>query len=119
MKSAALLLCLLSFSVMVAAQAVPHSNYAPPSGAQASATASQNPSTPASSDLRGCLSGSKGNYTLIDHWGKSHKVTGDNHALWEEVGHEVDMSGKMEAANTFQETGITDIAARCWNFGLK
>jgi hypothetical protein len=66
--------------------------------------------------LRGCLSGTHGNYTLLDHSGKSHKVTGNNARLWDETGHEVDLTGKVGAGGTFQETELTDIASRCWNF---
>jgi len=70
--------------------------------------------------LRGCLIGSKGIYRLTDHQGKQHKVVGDNHALWDETGHEVYLTGSVGSGNapTFQETGIEDIASRCWNFSL-
>jgi hypothetical protein len=113
MKSAVLLLSMLTLAAaMAVAQMAPHSSYAPSSGNQVSSTTSQ------SNDLRGCLSGTKGNYTLLDHQGKSHKVTGDNHELWDEVGHEVDLTGKSNSGKTFQETEITDIAPRCWNFKL-
>ena len=113
MKTAVLLLSMLTLAAtMAVAQAAPHSNYAASSANQGSAMTSQ------SSDLRGCLSGTKGNYTLLDHQGKGHKVTGDNHELWDEVGHEVDLTGKASTGNTFHETEITDIASRCWNFKL-
>ncbi|MGB8768808.1 MAG: hypothetical protein WCC92_04285 [Candidatus Korobacteraceae bacterium] len=113
MKTAVLLLSMLTLAAtMAVAQMAPHSNYASTSGDHSSATTSQ------SNDLRGCLSGTKGNYTLLDHQGKTHKVTGDNHELWDEVGHEVDLTGKPNSGNTFQETEITDIDSRCWNFKL-
>ena|SRR5215472_9409477 len=110
MKAVFLLAVLTWAASMATGRAVPHSNYAAPSGNQASSTANQ------SNDLRGCLSGTKGNYTLVDHQGNSHKVTGDDHALSDEVGHEVDLTGKANSGNAFNETGITDIASRCWNF---
>jgi hypothetical protein len=110
MKAVLLLAVLTWAASMAMGQAVPHKNYAANSGSQASSTASQ------SNDLRGCLSGAKGNYTLVDHQGNSHKVTGDDHALGDEVGHEVDLAGKANSGNTFQETAITDIASRCWNY---
>jgi hypothetical protein len=113
MKTAVLLLSMLTFAATIAvAQTTTHSNYAPFPGNQA-ATADQ------SADLRGCLSGSKGNYTLLDHQGKSHKVVGDNRELGDDVGHEVDLTGRPNSGNAFQETEITDIASRCWNFKLK
>ncbi|MGB7556638.1 MAG: hypothetical protein WBM04_19890 [Candidatus Korobacteraceae bacterium] len=114
MKTAILLLSMLTLAATIAAaQTTTHSNYAPTSGNQAVASTDQ------SGDLRGCLSGSKGNYTLLDHQGKSHQVVGDNRELWDDVGHEVDLTGKPNSGNAFQETGITDIASRCWNFKLK
>lgn len=120
MKGTILLLSLLLLVVaMAAAQAAPRSNFAPPSGAQ-SAAAGHATST-SGNDLRGCLSGTKGDYTLTDHQGKQHRVVGDNHVLWDDVGHEVDMTGTMgtgKNSNAFQETEITDIAMRCWNFSL-
>ena len=113
MKTAVLLLSTLTLAAtMAVAQAAPRSNYAPSSANQSSAMTSQ------SNDLRGCLSGTKGNYTLLDHQGKSHKVVGDNQRLWDDVGHEVDLTGKASSGNAFQETEITDIASRCWNFKL-
>ena len=117
MKKAALFLSLLLATTLAAAQTSTHSNFAPTSGNQASTSTIHSASAPAN-DLRGCLSGSKGDYQLVDHQGKAHKVTGDNHLLWDEVGHEVDMTGKVSSGNTFQETSLTDIASRCWNFHM-
>jgi hypothetical protein len=115
MKTAVLLLSFLALAaITAAAQAVPHPKFALSSGSQASVTASQSQDN----HLRGCLSGSKGNYTLIDHQGQSHKVTGDNRLLWDDVGHELDMTVRPLAGNMFQETEITDIASRCWDFHL-
>ena len=71
-----------------------------------------------SESLRGCLSGTKGNYTLTDHNGNQYKVVGGNQRLWDEVDREVDLSGMTKGSNTFQQSQITDIASRCWNFKL-
>ncbi len=102
---------------MAAAQTASQSHFATASGNHNSATSSQ--SAPAQSNsLRGCLSGSKGNYILTDHQGKQYKVVGDNHALWDDAGHEVDLSGAAKSSDSFQESAITDIASRCWNFRL-
>ncbi len=108
---------LVLIATMAMAQAVPQSHFAGTPANQNSAMPSRNAATQ-SSDLRGCLSGSKGNYTLTDHHGNQYKVVGDSHRLWDEVGHEVDLSGTTQGSNTFQESQITDIAARCWNFKL-
>lgn len=117
MNRAVPLLSLLLLAAMAAAQTAPHSSFAPPSP-QSSPTASHSQSSPGS-DLRGCLSGKKGDYTLTDHQGKQHRVVGDNHLLWDEVGHEVDITGTpANTPNTLKETEITDIASRCWNFKL-
>jgi len=111
MKTVVLALALLSFAAIpLAAQTASHST---------STTNPAHQSSMTGNDLRGCLSGSKGNYTLVDHQGKAHKVTGDNHLLADDVGHEVDMNGATAAHNVFHDTEITDIASRCWNFSLQ
>jgi len=114
------LLPLVLAATMAMAQAAPQSHFAPTPGSTSLATAGQTASAQSDS-LRGCLSGTKGNYILTDHQGKTHEVVGDNHALWDETGHEVDLTGNPgsgNASNTFQESEITDIASRCWNFTL-
>jgi hypothetical protein len=121
LKKAVLLLSpLLLAATMAAAQAAPNSHFTAAPANTSSAMAGQTASAQSDS-LRGCLTGSKGIYTLTDHQGKQHKVVGDNHALWDEVGHEVDLTGKPgsgDASSTFQESEISDIASRCWNFTL-
>ena len=72
---------LLLAATMATAQPAPQSHFAASPGNTSSATAGQNASAQSGS-LRGCLSGSKGNYILTDHQGKQHKVVGNNHALW-------------------------------------
>jgi hypothetical protein len=120
MKTAIALLWLLFLTAaMAAAQTAPHSNFASASGAQSAAATEHSSSTTSSDDLRGCLSGKKGDYTLTDHQGEQHRVVGDNHLLWDDVGHEVDLTGKPANNGTFQETQIMNIDSRCWNFSLK
>ncbi len=108
---------LLLTAPLIMAQAAPQSHFAAAPANQNSAMPSHNAATQGD-DLRGCLSGSKGDYTLIDHQSKQYKVVGDSHQLRDEVGHEVDLSGSTKGSNTFQESQITDIASRCWNFKL-
>jgi photosystem II stability/assembly factor-like uncharacterized protein len=117
MKTAVLLLSLLLLATMAVAQSAPQSSFAPRS-AQSSPTASPSQSSPGD-ELRGCVRGKKGDYTLTDHQGKQHRIVGDDHLLWDEVGHEVEVTGTPSGkANTLKETEITDIASRCWNFTL-
>ncbi len=119
MKKGVLLLSpLLLAATMATAQAAPpSSHFAAAPGNASSATAGQAASA-RSSSLRGCLSGSKGNYILTDHQGQQHRVVGDNHGLRDEVDHEVYLTGSGSASDMFQESKITDIAPRCWNFTL-
>jgi hypothetical protein len=117
MKKAVLLLSLLLLATMAAAQTASQSSFAPPPG-QSSPTASHSQSS-SGTDLRGCLSGKKGDYTLTDHQGEQHRIVGDNHLLWDDVGHEVDITGTpANPPNTLKESEITDIASRCANFRL-
>jgi hypothetical protein len=118
MKRAALLLVSLSLAtVMSVAQATTHSNFAPTFGNQTSATP-RHTASEQGTDLRGCLIGAKDEYQLVDHQGKAHNVTGDKQLLSDEVGHEVDMTGRLRSGDTFHETALTDIASRCWNFSM-
>ena len=116
MKKVVLLLsALLLAATMAAAQAATQSHFAAPAANQTSA----NHSAATGSDLRGCLTGTKGDYMLVDHQGKEHKVVGNDHDLWNDTGHEVDITGQPGSAKApFHESEITDIASRCWNFTL-
>jgi hypothetical protein len=87
----------------------------------------QNPQvvrTPANSRatvVRGCLSGSPGNYTLTDPNGMQYRVTGDATLLRSMVGHEVEIkafenqaSGSARAApNRIQASGVRSASNRC------
>ena len=117
MKNAVLLSALLLVATVAMAQTAPQSHFAAAASNQSAAmmghaAASQN------NDLRGCLSGSGDDYTLTDHQNKQHKVSGNDHKLWLDTGHEVDLTGKTNSSDVFQESHITDIASRCWNFKL-
>ncbi len=76
--------------------------------------------------LRGCLSGSAGNYTLTDHNGTIYHLVGGEAQLQSSVGHEVEITGTPDAqragasddvaantASSFQVTGAREVAARC------
>jgi hypothetical protein len=102
---------------MAVAQAATHSSFAPVSGNQTSAMP-RHTASGQSVKLRGCLIGSKDQYELVDHHGKTLLVIGNKEVLSDEVGHEVDMTGKLHSVNTFHETALTDIATRCRNFSM-
>lgn len=93
----------------------------------AAAAQDQNPEvvrTPANSQatvVRGCLSGSPGNYTLTDPNGMQYRVTGDAALLRSLVGHEVEIkafenqpAGSSRAAtNGIQVSDVRSVASRC------
>jgi hypothetical protein len=76
-----------------------------------SAAQSQNPdvtSKPSSTSpsvIRGCLSGSSGNYTLTDQNGMQYQVSGDDATLRSMVGREVEVSGIENAASEASNQG--------------
>lgn len=57
-------------------------------------------STPQNSVIRGCLSGSPGNFTLTDQNGMQYKLMGNDGALQSKVGHEVEITGAENLAAT-------------------
>ncbi len=71
--------------------------------------------------VRGCLSGSPGNYTLTDPNGMQYRVTGDTVLLRSLVGHEVEITasenrpgGSSHAAtNGIQASDVRSVASRC------
>jgi hypothetical protein len=77
----------------------------PQSGSPAGSAQYQNPdvttktSTASTSVIRGCLSGSSGNYTLTDQNGMQYQIAGDDATLRSMVGREVEVSGVENQAN--------------------
>jgi hypothetical protein len=80
----------------------------------------------AGAKLRGCLSGSSGNYTLTDHNGAIYHLVGGEARLQDAVGHEVEVTGTPSAqrsgasddmasntASSFEVTGARQVGARC------
>jgi hypothetical protein len=79
--------------------------------------------------LRGCLSGSDGNFTLTDLNGMHYRLVGDDMALKSKVGHEVEVNGTQNragedsnsgsgedvarAGDTLQVTDVIDISGSC------
>ena len=81
-----------------------------------------------SSVVRGCLSGSAGNYTLTDQNGMQYTVMGDDTALQGKAGHEVEITTRQDQAsethnqgdnttsrttNSIQVSNVRDIAGSC------
>jgi hypothetical protein len=103
------------------------------SGASAAASAQyQNPEVTRSSSsqtvIRGCLSGSSGNYTLTDQNGMQYQVSGDDATLRSMVGREVEISGlensageagtqgdetSNRATNGLQASGVRAVSSTC------
>lgn len=50
--------------------------------------------------VRGCLSGSSGNYTLTSKSGKTYQLSGDTSKLSEHVGHTVEITGTKASPST-------------------
>ncbi len=80
----------------------------------------------AGAQLRGCLTGSDGNYTLTDHSGSIYHLVGGAAQLQNSVGHEVEVTGTPDArrtgasddtatntASSFQVTSAREVGARC------
>ena len=76
--------------------------------------------------VRGCLSGSEGNYSLTDNNGTIYHLVGGDAQLQGSVGHEMEITGTTDAqrssvsddvaantANAFQVTGARVVAATC------
>lgn len=86
-------------------------------------------STAQANKLRGCLSGSEGNFTLTDLNGTQYRLVGNDMALKNKVGHEVEVNGTQNrpvednssasevdmarAGDTFQVTDVRDISGSC------
>lgn len=80
----------------------------------------------AGAKVRGCLSGSEGNYTLTDNNGTIYHLVGGGAQLQASVGHEVEVTGTTDAqrssasddvasntASAFQVTGAREVASVC------
>ena len=85
-------------------------------------------STALGSRLRGCLSGSAGNFTITDPNGIQYRLIGDDMALSPKVGHEIEVSGTpnysketsnrsdedmAQTGDSFQVSDVKDVSIRC------
>ncbi len=123
MKAALVILSLLWATVLVIAQDSPSSDAAGNVQQHSMTTPS-----PQNSAVRGCLSGSAGNFTLTDQNGMQYKLLGSEAELQSKVGHEVQVSGTQvrsnetdssngesttDATNSLQVTTVEDVADHC------
>ncbi len=78
--------------------------------------------------IRGCLSGSAGNYTITDQNGMQYQINGPDNQLQASVGHEVEVTTRQDQAsatstqgdqttssttNSVQVSNIHDVASTC------
>lgn len=98
MKKMFLVLSLFLCAAYVAAQTSP-SQSTNPTSSQSNPTSSQSTSDH-QTKVRGCLSGSNGNYTLTEKSGKAVQLSGDTSKLTEHVGHTVEISGTESSPTT-------------------
>ena len=83
---------LLSGGVLASAQDTLGSG-AEPETQDPNSQASSQSSTAQNTVIRGCLSGSAGNFTLTDQNGMQYKLIGDDGVLQPKVGHEIEITG--------------------------
>jgi hypothetical protein len=120
MKKTILLSCLFLCALYIGAQTYPGQSSNPPS----SQTMDHQ------TRVRGCLSGSSGNYSLTDKSGNTYQLTGDTSKLAEHVGHTVEIigtaapsrmpssgasSGSSSTATGAGSAGMSDASARTVN----
>lgn len=101
---------------------------APSASGSSSAQSQTKTHETSSSVIRGCLSGSNGNYTITDQNGMQYAINGPDNQLAARVGHEVEVSThpdtSSEAAsqgdqttahssNSVQVSDIRDVSSRC------
>lgn len=90
--------------------------------------ASSQSSTTQNTVIRGCLSGSAGNFTLTDQNGMQYKLVGNDDLLQPKVGHEVEITGTenqstatdsddqesmAHTSGAFQVSDVRDVSGSC------
>ncbi len=70
-----------------------------------------------SSVIRGCLSGSAGNYTITDQNGMQYTIAGPDNELQARVGHEIEVTTLQEQSNgstdSVQVSNVRDVSPTC------
>ena len=118
MKRAA---CVITFLVLLVAACAAQTPSAPDRSWQNGEPATQQNS----SIVRGCLSGSVGNFTLTDQNGMQFRLVGGETALQSQVGHEIEVRGSESqtvvgnseatapSPANFQVTGVRNVGDSC------
>ncbi len=111
-------------TTLAAAQDMPASSNPDPSPSKQTSQSTQT----TSGLIRGCLSGSAGNYTITDQNGTQYQINGPDNQLQASVGHEVEVSTRQDQAsatstrgdqttasttNSVQVSNLRDIARSC------
>jgi len=108
-------------------QDAPSTNSATDNAAQDRSAQATTPSANAQAVIRGCLSGSSGNYTVTDQNGMQYQITGDDATLRSMVGREVEItgienqangaSGQGEQTNGVQASEVRAVSSSCKKAG--
>lgn len=102
---------------------------AKPGAQEPNSQANSQSSTTQSIVIRGCLSGSVGNFTLTDQNGMQYKLMGNDDLLQSKVGHEIEITGTENqsseasgseaqesaapAPNGIQVSDVRDVSGSC------
>lgn len=105
MRNKLLLSSMLLCAMWVVAQTYPNSSSSQSSGSSgqtspSSQTSSQSSGAGNETTVRGCLSGSSGNYTLTSDSGTTYQITGDTSKLSDHVGHQVEIKGTTSPSSS-------------------
>ncbi len=104
-KTITLIFMLLVCGLWAFAQQSYPSQSSTSSPSQSSASSQSQTSSSGQTPVRGCLSGSAGNYTLTSDSGQKYQLAGDTSKLADHVGHEVEITGTTAASSTASSTG--------------
>lgn len=110
MRNKLLLSSMLLCAMWVVAQTYPNSSSSQSSSSSgqtspSSQTSSQSSGAGNETTVRGCLSGSSGNYTLTSDSGTTYQITGDTSKLSDHVGHEVEIKGTTSPSSSSSSGG--------------
>jgi hypothetical protein len=83
------------------------SSQTPSSGSAQGQSSTATSDTGAHKTVKGCLSGSDGNYTLTDKSGNTYQLKGDTSQLSNHVGHEIQVKGSLSAGSSSTPSGTT------------
>lgn len=112
MRNKLLLSSMLLCAMWVVAQTYPNSSASQSSSSNGQTTTSSQSSSQSSdtgngseTTVRGCLSGSSGNYTLTSDSGTAYQLSGDTSKLSDHVGHEIEVKGTTSPSSSSSSGG--------------